>query len=141
MKARFVYESLEFERGNDPKKSMNIGKASMPVNPNSKFAEITYTILVDDILTDDTQIVFSIRQKRFDDLDRNTYYFAISNNSRTLEPGQVGLILWKMENSKGRELPIRVEYVIEWDTDMDQSLRDLRNEALNRIYARGRTNR
>jgi len=35
MKARFVYERLDFERGQDPKTSMGIGKAANPIKIHS----------------------------------------------------------------------------------------------------------
>ena len=132
---RPVDESLNFERGKDPKKSMNVGLASIPVNPVSKFAEITYPLVVDQMLTDEDQVIFTIKGREFLDNDKNTYYFAISSKIAALvEMGKVGLVLWRIKNSKGAEIPFkRLEHIIDWDTNMNQAIKDLWDIVLNDI--------
>lgn len=118
-----------FERNKDPKKIMKIGQSSKPVDILKKFHEIPkkYKPQTQTQSTGERQIVFMIDGKRFSRLDKqNEYGYAITNR---LPVAGTRILLWHT----GKYSMDTLSMDLEWDTNMDEAIKELRHQALTKI--------
>ncbi len=123
-------ESVSFERGKDPKEAIGIGKHSS-ILKDEKYKEITYP---NELIEEKPWIQFSIDGKEFDEKDVIVYKYTLRYDPQRIE-SQTILLLWGtwLFNMNQGPYVNTVQSYIDWNSNMDEEVKRLRDEALDLI--------
>jgi hypothetical protein len=126
-----------FERGKDPKDSIEIGRKHAAVDLKSKMEEITYPIEDVDApgsYRSSDEIIFQIDGKNFEEHDPIVYQFTLT---RPAENPKLGVLaLWGTPAYGQKYAPPHIgtlSRTVYWDTVMDNLINQMRDTAINLI--------